>query len=251
MIAPLPTRHDEAWRYSDVAAAAEMWPGAVPEHILVSAGNELTHHIINDVHSDQVVMQHLHLTLHENAKARLYILNTGGRLGRIVIDVNLHAGADFSLGAVQLGAGRQTIEIITLIRHQEPGGTSRQTVRNVATDQATVNYLGKIYVAPQAQKTDAEQNSKALLLARTASINTKPELEIYADDVKCAHGATVGELDPQALFYCAARGLDPATTRRLLVHGFIASVIDDVKDDTVRAAMLGAATAWLDEAQHV
>lgn len=247
----LPTRHEEAWRYSDVAAAGTVWPGQSPERIDVAAGERLRRHIINTATSDQVTMQHLVLDVRENAQAQLDIFNAGGRLGRIVVDVSLHEGADFLLNAVQLGAGRQTIEIITTIRHLAPGATSRQNVRSVAAGNGTVNYLGKIYVAPHAQKTDAVQSSKALLLARTASVNTKPELEIYADDVKCAHGATVGELDKQALFYCAARGMDPATTRILLIHGFIASVLDAVAEDDARAQMQAAAEQWLMEAHDV
>jgi len=174
------------------------------------------------------------------------VLNTGGRLGRVTIDVTLHDGAHFELGGAMLGAGEQTLELVTTMRHIEPNATSNQTVRSVLGGQATGSYLGKVAVARHAQKTDASQSVKAMLLARTATANAKPELEIFADDVKCAHGATVGELDANALFYLASRGLPPAEAKALLLRGFIAGVFDDVADEAAREALEIAATAALE-----
>jgi Fe-S cluster assembly protein SufD len=127
---------------------------------------------------------------------------------------------------VQLGSGDQTIEIITTVTHAEPNATSNQQVRSILSGNAKGSYLGKVAVARDAQKTDSVQSVKAMLLDRTATANAKPELEIYADDVKCAHGATVGELDKQAMFYLAARGLPPAEAKTLLLQAFIASVFE-------------------------
>ncbi|MCY7279465.1 MAG: SufD family Fe-S cluster assembly protein, partial [Sphingomonas bacterium] len=106
--------------------------------------------------------------------------------------------------------------------------TSRQVIRSVLGGKAVGSYLGKVAVARDAQHSDSVQSIKAMLLDRGASANAKPELEIYADDVKCAHGATVGELDRDQLFYAAARGLDPAGARALLLEGFIAGLWDTV-----------------------
>src|SRR3546814_5190174 len=122
----------------------------------------------------------------------------------------------------------------------------RSTIRSVLGQKATGSFLVAIKVARHAQKTDAEQSVKAMLLDRTATANAKPELEIFADDVKCAHGATVGELDKAALFYMASRGMEPGLARTLLLRSFIAGVFDDIMDDQVREEMEGAALAKLE-----
>ena len=108
-------------------------------------------------------------------------------------------------------------------------------------DKATGSFLGKIEVAREGQQTDAEQSVKAMLLDRGATANAKPELEIFADDVKCAHGATVGELDKNQLFYAAARGLDPASARALLLEGFVGGLWDDIDGDDQGIAELARA----------
>ena len=107
-------------------------------------------------------------------------------------------GAHFGLDAANIGGGKATLEIVTTVRHIGVAATSRQTIRSVLGGTATGSYLGKVAVARSGQQTDSVQSVKAMLLDRGATANAKPELEIYADDVKCAHGATVGELDPRA-----------------------------------------------------
>ena len=119
-----------------------------------------------------------------------------------------------------------------MVRHVGPGATSRQVVRSVLGDKATGSYLGQVAVAREAQQTQSEQDVKAMLLSREASANAKPELEIYADDVECAHGATVGELDAMQLYYAAARGLPPAEAKAILLEGFVGGLWDDLGDDT-------------------
>ncbi len=228
----IPSRRDEAFRYSDVDALARAWPVAV-ETILVPAGESFARQIINIADETDVFVRNLSIIVEANARCELHVLNAGGKLGRIMIDVALHDGADFTLGAVQLGTGAQTVELITTVRHIEPNATSHQMVRSVLGGQATGSYLGKVAVARDAQKTDSVQSVKAMLLDRTATANTKPELEIYADDVKCAHGATVGELDQQAMFYLAARGLPPAEAKKLLLQAFIASVFEGAEGEAV------------------
>src|SRR3546814_5951813 len=109
-----------------------------------------------------------------------------GAYGRIELNVILHEGADFHLGAAQIGGREQNLEIVTTVTHAEPGATSRQVVRSVLGGTATGTYLGKVAVARDAQQTDSEQDVKAMLLDRSATANAKPELEIFADDVKCA-----------------------------------------------------------------
>ena len=242
----LPTRRDESWRYSDLEAVASVWPIPAPERIEVTAGAEIARVIVQDAAPDVVAIHDYAVLLGAGARATFHVLNTGGKLGRVTIDVTLHEGAHFELGGAMLGGGEQTLEIVTTMRHIEPHATSNQVVRSVLGGRATGSYLGKVAVARHAQKTDASQSVKAMLLARTATANAKPELEIYADDVKCAHGATVGELDANALFYLMSRGIAPADAKALLLRGFIAGVFDDVADDAAREQLEAAASAALE-----
>jgi Fe-S cluster assembly protein SufD len=127
------------------------------------------------------------------------------------------------------------------MRHFEANATSRQTVRGIAGSNGTISYLGKVAVSRDAQKTDSVQSVKGMLLDRTATVNAKPELEIFADDVKCAHGATVGELDAQALFYLASRGLPPAQAKAVLLRAFVSGLFDGSVDEATFAAAIDAA----------
>jgi Fe-S cluster assembly protein SufD len=226
----LPTRRDEAFRYSDIEALGSAWPIAV-ETIIVAKDSTHSLDIINTAPADDVFVRHLNLTLESGSRSTVQILNAGGRLGRIVLDVTLHEHSDFYLYVVQLGSGQQTVEIITTVTHAEPNAMSNQQVRSILSGNATGSYLGKVAVVRDAQHTDSVQSVKAMLLDRTATANAKPELEIYADDVKCAHGATVGELDGQAMFYLAARGLPPAEAKKLLMQAFIASVFEGAEGE--------------------
>lgn len=238
-LCPLPARKQEAYRYSDIEALTSVWPVAV-ESIIVAADQSWSHAIINTAPSDDVFVRHLAINMEAGSRGHLRILNAGGRLGRIVVDVTLHAQSDFSLDAVQLGSGKQTVELVTTITHAAPNATSKQQVRSILGGHATGSYLGKVAVARDAQKTDSVQSVKAMLLDRTATANAKPELEIYADDVKCAHGASVGELDKDALFYLAARGIAPAEAKSLLLQAFIASVFEGAanEDALTKAALM-------------
>lgn len=242
----LPTRRDEAWRYSDLEAAASAWPAPAATRINVPAGETAHHHLLQDAADGATAIHDYAITVADDATCAFHVLNIGGAFGRVTLDVTLGKGAHFELGGAIIGGGEQTLEIVTNVTHAQPDATSAQTIRSVLAGKATGSYLGKIAVARGAQKTDASQSVKAMLLDRTATANAKPELEIYADDVKCAHGATVGELDKQALFYMASRGMDPATARTLLLRSFIAGVFDDVADAAVKEQLEAAALAKLE-----
>ncbi len=165
---------------------------------------------------------------------------------RIESHVRLHGvGAFAAVDGVMLGRERQTYDIVNRVEHAAEGGSSRQTWRSVADAFATLSFAGKIEVARAAQKTDAEQSVKALLLERTATANAKPELEIYADDVKCAHGATVGELSKDALFYLASRGVPPQEARAILTESFLSDALATIGEDAVREALTADAIGWL------
>ena len=236
----LPTRKDEAFRYADVAALAAVWSElASPEIIEIAAQQKVQRIWLPG--DDAVQVRRVAMTLHAGASASIFTLNTAAHYGRIEIDISLHEGANFSLHAANIGGGSSNLEIVTIVRHLEPSATSRQMVRSVLGGKAVGSYLGKVAVARDAQHSDSEQSIKAMLLDRGASANAKPELEIYADDVKCAHGATVGELDREQLFYAAARGLDPASARALLLEGFVGGLWDEAEGGEAIAELARAA----------
>jgi Fe-S cluster assembly protein SufD len=151
-------------------------------------------------------------------------------------------------GGALLARGRQRHDTNLVLRHEQPHGVSRQVWRSVADDRATCSVAARVEVARGAQKTDGEQSLKGLLLARTATVNAKPELEIFADDVKCAHGATVGELNRDALFYLASRGVAEPEAKALLTSAFVADAIDRIGEQTVREAFHEDALGWLGDA---
>lgn len=250
MLAPMPTRKAEDWRYSDVAAVASLWPLPAPERIAVAQGESATRALLQDAADDAVAVHTYDVTLAPGARLDFHVLNIGGRLGRVAIDVTLGKGAHFDLhGAIiggDLAGSGQVLEIVTTVRHAEPDATSTQCVRTIVGGHATGSYLGKVAVARDAQKTDASQSVKAMLLDRTATANARPELEIFADDVKCAHGATVGELDKAALFYMASRGMEPQAARALLLRAFVAGVFDDIADEATRERFEAAAIAKME-----
>ena len=213
MTAPFPTHKQEDWRYADLDALQPVWDQfAEPVTLTVGAGEQLEEVWLPS--SGDVQMRRVQLALGKGAKARIFALGTAPVYGRIELEVSLAEGAEFELFGANIGAG----------------GRSRQVVRSVLNGKAVGSYLGKVEVARGAQQTDAEQSVKAMLLDRGATANCKPELEIFADDVKCAHGATVGELDPMQLFYAESRGLDPASARALLLEAFVMGLWDGASD---------------------
>lgn len=241
----LPTRKAEQWRYSDIDALSRVWP-APATRISVAAGENVAQHILQHCADDAVAVHDFVIDIAAGGACAFHILNIGGTYGRVNVDVRLGQGARFDLGGAIIGGGEQTLEIVTTVTHAEPGATSVQAVRSVLAGHATGTCLGKVAVARDAQHTDASQSVKAMLLSPGATANARPELEIYADDVKCAHGATVGELDKDALFYLQSRGLDPAGAQTLLLRSFVAGVFEGIADEAVRARFEDAALAKLE-----
>jgi len=235
MTAPFPTRKQEEWRYADLDALRPVWQQfAEPLTLTVGPGESVEKIWLPS--DDGVQVRRVQIALEKGAKARLFVLNTASEYGRTELEVSLAEGADFALYGANIGTGLSTNEIVTTVKHIGPAARSRQTIRSVLNGKATGSYLGKVEVARGAQQTDAEQSVKAMLIDRGATANCKPELEIFADDVKCAHGATVGELDAMQLFYAESRGLDPAGARALLLEGFVMGLWDSAKDaDAIRA----------------
>lgn len=184
--------------------------------------------------------------LEHQAAYRMFAGSLGSTLGRNEIDVNFAAtDAVARLAGTTLARGAQHLDTTIRIEHSEPRNTSSQEFKAVVDGHAHAVFQGRIRVAPGAQKTDAQQVSRSLLLSSSAAADTKPELEILADDVKCSHGATIGDLDEEALFYLRARGVDEAEARKMLTNAFIGELIEHITVDTARAYFRRAFDHWL------
>lgn len=249
MTLALPTRRDEAWRYADMDGLARLGAGALDQwqEITLAPGETRRHAMV--VGSAAPELHRIRLQLGEGARAELFVTNAGGDYTRVEVEVRLAKGAHFEFGGVTIGGAGVTREFVTQVVHAEPEATSNQTIRAVHWAGATGNFLGEIKVARHAQKTDAAQDFKGLLLEAGASANAVPQLEIFADDVKCAHGATVGALDEAARFYMMARGLDSQAAQRLLVQAFIGDAFVTLEDEAERETLLDAALAALEGAK--
>ncbi len=215
---------------------AEVGRGAALRHArLQRDGTEATH-----LAAAQIV-------LGEGAAYEGFVLQAGGRLVRHEARLRFAGpGAEGRLAGAALAAADAHLDNMTLVDHAAPGCRSRQLYKGAFGGRAKGIFQGKTVVRPGAQGTDAYQMSRALLLSKEAEADTKPELEIYADDVTCGHGATVGDLDAEALFYLSARGIGEAEARRLLVEAFLAEAIDTVSDAHLCHAFTQVAQDWLE-----
>ena len=244
----MPTIRDEAWRYADFDAVNALEPANLTSwtEIEVAAGETLRECMVLD--GADAGVKRLRVTVGEGARAEFFAAIATSDYYRLEIEVTLKATAHFEFGGLLVGGGDATREFVTRTVHAEPNATSNQVVRAVQWGTATGNYLGRIDVARDAQKTDAAQDFKGLLLEKGASANAKPELEIYADDVKCAHGATVGQLDEMARYYMASRGFSPESAQRLLIRAFLADALVELDDEAARDTLFDAALAVLGDA---
>jgi Fe-S cluster assembly protein SufD len=153
----------------------------------------------------------------------------GGMLARSDIHVDLDHASECELNGLYLGAQRQHIDNHTRINHLKPHAVSRELYKGVLDDRARGVFQGRVIVAIDAQKTDSQMNNRNLLLSDDAEADTKPQLEIYADDVKCGHGVTVGQLDEKSVFYLQSRCVDEETARNMLTFAFANEMVDKVK----------------------
>jgi Fe-S cluster assembly protein SufD len=184
--------------------------------------------------------------LAEGAHYDSFVFSVGGRLARNEIHVALEGRrAQCRLNGAYLGRGEQIIDHTTVIDHVSPETASKELYKGVLDGRARGVFQGRITVRPNAQKADGQQMNRALLLSDRAEINSKPELEINADDVKCSHGATAGELDDAALFYLRSRGIPEPEARRLLVEAFLNEVIDSVALAGMRLTLEHNIARWM------
>jgi len=213
--------------------------------ITVGAGAHLTHVRIQNEHVAAFHLATILVDIADHATYDGFTLNLGARMTRTEYQVRLsgpHAVAH--MNGAQLLTGNQHADFTSVVRHAEPHGTSRQTVKNVLAGRSRGVFQGRIEVARGAQKTDGYQMNQALLLSPDAEIDTKPELEIFADDVKCSHGATIGELDADQMFYLRARGIAEPEARAILVRAFLTEALEAVTDASIRAILEAGVQGW-------
>lgn len=241
MTAPLPTRKQERWRYADFKAVEQLWPAPPARLISVPAGR----------HAEEVVrvrdggIHDIRVEVGEGASLALVLVVISDSYARVAVDAHLQARSAIDIGGIILGRGDSVQEIVTDVRHENVAATSRQRVRLVLDDMATGSFLGQIAIPRIAQKTDADQSGRAIILKRTATANLKPELEVFADDVQACHGCTVGELDHDSMFYLQSRGLPRADAEALLTQAFVADAFTGLADEKLRDELHAEAIQWL------
>jgi Fe-S cluster assembly protein SufD len=229
----------------DVSIGAGNYLHGPVTEVHVASNATLTHVRLQDEATTAFHLATLYAGVAADATYDSFTLALGGRVARSELHTLL-AGprATAHLNGAQLLTGTQHADFTSVVRHTAPSGVSRQTVKNVLAGRSRGVFQGRIEVARAAQKTDGYQMNQALLLSPDAEIDTKPELEIFADDVKCSHGATVGELDADQLFYLRSRGVPDAEARAILVRAFLAEALDAVTHDAVRSVLEDSVNRW-------
>jgi Fe-S cluster assembly protein SufD len=221
----------------------------INDAMVISVGDEaqLSHtRLMRD--ADDAVNVTSHITkVGAKSKLNLFNMTSGGAISRLQGFITL-AGEDseLNINGVNLLRDRQHGDLTLVVDHAVPGCTSRENFRAVLDDRAHSVFQGRIIVRPQAQKTDGKMMTRALLLSDEAEADNKPELEIFADDVSCGHGATSGALDDSLLFYLRARGLPEKQAQALLIHAFVGEAIEAIEDEALRERVIATAQAWLE-----
>jgi Fe-S cluster assembly protein SufD len=226
-------------------AATVYWAQPVTE-IRVGPGATLRHYKDQNEGAKAFHTATTDIRVAEKGRYENFVLTTGAALSRNEIAVVLDGpGASCRLDSGYLARGRQHADNTTSIIHAKPQTSSVEVYKGVLDQQARGVFQGRIVVEKDAQKADGHQLNKTILLSDRAEIDTKPELEIFADDVKCSHGAAAGELDEDALFYLQARGIGQADARRMLVEAFVGETLENISNVAVRAAFERRIGAWM------
>ncbi len=217
-------------------------------NVTVGDGAEIIWLVVQEQSDETSYLGQFNAWIGKNAKLTLFVMNAGGRLVRQEIRVAAKGeGSDFQLRGVNLLSGSTHCDVTMVLDHAVPHTSSRERVRNVVTGKAHGVFQGRINVHQIAQKTDAKMACNTLLLSDDAEFDTKPELEIFADDVVCGHGATVTEIDRNHLFYLMARGIDEKSARGLLIKAFVAEIIEDLEVEPIVEALEEKLEAWFAE----
>ncbi len=220
------------------------WQNAVLE-VEVAEGAKFQHFRLQEESVEAFNTTTIHADIAGNASYEHFTLTLGSKISRTEIEANLLGqNALAHLNAAQLLGGTQHGDFTTIIRHKAPNCPSRQTVKSVLAGRARGVFQGKIEVDQIAQKTDGYQMSQALLLSADAEMDIKPELQIFADDVKCSHGATIGALDEEQVFYLRSRGIPEADARQILIRAFLEEALEPVTHDASKALFEEVLESW-------
>ncbi|AJY47105.1 Fe-S cluster assembly protein SufD [Martelella endophytica] len=215
--------------------------------ITLGKDTEVTYVVMQQQGAEDTHLGKLKIELGENAKLKLLIVNAGGKLVRHEIDCAVVGeGADLMLRGVNLLGGETHTDITFDLGHNVPNTTSTEVIRNVVFDKARGVFQGLIRVAPDAQKTDAKMSCNTLLMSDFGAFNAKPELEIFADDVQCGHGATVTDIDPNHLYYLMARGIPKKVVTGMLINAFVAEIVEELENEALSEAVEAIIADWLD-----
>jgi Fe-S cluster assembly protein SufD len=227
--------------FTNAVTAVALDEGAVLEHYKLQEESEKAFHIAR-----------LDVRQARDSRLTSHSVSLGGELSRTDIAASLDdEGAECTLNGLYMVDGRQHVDFHTTVEHVRPRGTSREYFKGILGGRSRGVFNGRVHVHPGAQKTDSQQANKNLLLSRDAEVDTKPELEIYADDVKCSHGATVGQLDGDMLFYLRSRGIDQDSARGLLTYGFAQDVIERMSLGAVRDRLERLIVTRVPDAENV
>ena len=207
--------------------------------IIIEDGANLEHIILDDFAKDTYNISNICVKQKKDSNFRSHNFSIGKKLARRDYNIELlGTGANCDLYGLYFVDGDNHIDHHTTIEHKKEHCTSNEHYKGILSGKAVGVFNGRIHVHPQAQKTDAIQNNQNLLLTDDAIIHTKPELEIYADDVKCTHGATIGQLDEKALFYLRTRGLNQKSAQQLLMRAYVGEIIDYISNENIRSEMM-------------
>lgn len=216
--------------------------------ITLAEGAEVTWIVIQQQGADDVHLGQLRVTLGRDAKLTLYVINAGGRLVRQDLYVDADGvNSELTLRGINLLGGESHTDVTLVLGHNVEHTTSTEIMRNIVFDKAKGVFQGQIRVANRAQKTDAKMACNTLLLSDDAEFSVKPELEIFADDVVCGHGATVADIHPTHLFYLESRGIPEKQARHLLVQAFVQETVEELEDEVLIEALEGVIQAWLEK----
>ncbi|MDE8349025.1 MAG: Fe-S cluster assembly protein SufD [Acidocella sp.] len=220
------------------------WHNPVTD-IILHEGAALSHYRLQDEGLDAFHLATIRAQVAEKAAYESFSLVIGAKLSRAEFHATLSGpNATTHLNAAQLLRGRQHADFTSVVAHKAPNCASRQTVKSVLSDHSRGVFQGRIEVARVAQKTDGYQMNQALLLSPHAEIDIKPELEIFADDVKCSHGATIGALDPEQIFYLRSRGIPEDQARAMLIRAFLTEALEPVTNEAARVFLEDTIETW-------
>jgi len=216
--------------------------------ITLGEGSEVTWIVMQQQGKDDTHFGQLRIKLGKASRLQLYVINAGGRLVRqdLYIDVD-GEHSELTLRGINLLGGDTHTDVTLVLGHNVENTNSTEIMRNVVFDRAKGVFQGQIRVAPGAQKTDAKMSCNTLLLSDEADFSAKPELEIFADDVVCGHGATVADIDATHLFYLESRGIPEKQARALLVQAFVQETVEELEDEVLVEALEGVITDWLEK----